>query len=232
MTEQYLRAGIGKPEQYTRVWSGFELEPFLTARNDPALRASIGIATSDVVVGKIARLFELKGHDELIDAAPGILKSFPGIKFLLIGGGPWEKRLREKAHSLGVAQNFVFTGLVPPDEVARYVGIMHLLVHLSRREGLARALPQALAAGKPVIAYDCDGAREVCIPNQSGFLVPPGDVTGLTERVLQLASDPVLREKLGSSGQQMVRKNFSVQRMVDDLHDLYLQLSAKLKADS
>ena len=229
MTEQYLRAGIGKPEQYTRVWSGFELEPFLAASNDPALRASLGIAPSDVVIGKIARLFELKGHDDLLDAAPGILKSFPGIKFLLIGGGPWEKRLKEKAHSLGVTQNIVFTGLVRPDEVARYVGIMDLLVHLSRREGLPRALPQALAAGKPVIAYDCDGAREVCIPNQTGFLIPPGDLGGLTGRVLQLASDPVLREKFGGSGQEMVRKNFSVQRMVDDLHHLYLQLSAKQK---
>jgi glycosyltransferase involved in cell wall biosynthesis len=227
MTEQYLRAGIGKPEQYTRVWSGFQLEPFLSARNDPALRASMGIRPTDVVVGKIARLFELKGHDDLLEAAPNILKSFPAIKFLLIGGGPWEARLKEKAQALGGARNFIFTGLVPPAEVARYVGIMDFLVHLSRREGLPRALPQALVAAKPVIAYDCDGAREVCIPNQTGFLVQPGDLAGLGQRVIELASNPALREKLGSSGQQMVRKSFPVQRMVDDLHDLYLQLAAK-----
>ena len=49
---------------------------------------------------------------------------------------------------------------------------MDALVHLSLREGLPRALPQALAAGKPVVAYDCDGAREVCRDGESGFLVP------------------------------------------------------------
>jgi glycosyltransferase involved in cell wall biosynthesis len=227
MTEQYLHAGIGKPEQYTRVLSGFQLEPFLDARNDPALRASLGIGSADVVVGKIARLFELKGHDDLIEAAPRILKTFPAIKFLLIGGGPWEKRLKDKTKALGVAKNFIFSGLISPAEVARYVGIMDLLVHLSRREGLPRALPQALAAAKPVIAYDCDGAREVCLPHQTGFLIRAGDLAGLSQRVIELASDPVLRQKLGATGQQMVRKSFPVQRMVDDLHDLYLQLSAK-----
>ena len=53
---------------------------------------------------------------------------------------------------------------------------MDALVHLSLREGLPRALPQALAAGKPVVAYDCDGAQEVCLDNETGFLVPPGDL--------------------------------------------------------
>ena len=69
--------------------------------------------------------------------------------------------------------NFIFTGLVPPAEVPRYVGIMDALAHLSLREGLPRALPQALAAAKPVVAYDCDGAGEVCLEDETGFLVRP-----------------------------------------------------------
>ena len=64
---------------------------------------------------------------------------------------------------------------------------MDALVHLSLREGLPRALPQALAAAKPVVAYDCDGASEVCLDGQTGFLVQPGDLTGLKNRLLQLA---------------------------------------------
>ena len=83
------------------------------------------------------------------------------------------------AKSSGMERHFIFTGLIPPDEVPRYVGIMDALVHLSQREGLPRALPQALAAGKPVVAYDCDGAREVCIENETGFLIRPGDLKKL-----------------------------------------------------
>jgi glycosyltransferase involved in cell wall biosynthesis len=66
---------------------------------------------------------------------------------------------------------FVFAGLVPPSEIPRYVASMDLLVHLSLREGLPRALPQALACGKPVVAFDVDGAREVCLDGETGLLV-------------------------------------------------------------
>jgi glycosyltransferase involved in cell wall biosynthesis len=123
-------------------------------------------------------------------------------------------------------KHFIFTGLVPPEEIPRYLGIMDMLVHLSRREGLPRSLPQALAAGRPVIAYDCDGANEVCLPGETGFLVRPGDLDTLTERMVQLAQDPALRERMGTRGREFVRPNFSVETMVDNLCTLYLQLAA------
>lgn len=225
MTQQYLAAGIGRPEQYTRIFSGFSLPPFLRATNSPELRAKLGLAPGDFVVGKIARLFKLKGHDDLFAAAPGLVQRCPNIKFLLVGDGEWRSRFEQKVSSLGLEKHFVFTGLVPPSEIPRYVGIMDALVHLSLREGLPRALPQAMAAGKPVVAYDCDGAREVCLENETGFLIRPGDLNSLTEKLLQLSADPALRERLGRRGQQLASEMFPVERMVDDLHRLYLQLA-------
>ena len=226
MIAQYLAAGIGQPERYTRIYSGFLLEPFLNATNDLALRASLGLEPGDFVVGKIARLFKLKGHDDLFAAAPEIVRRSPNTKFLLVGDGPWRDRFERQADALGFRKNFVFAGLVPPGAVPRYVGIMDALVHLSLREGLPRALPQALAAARPVVAYDCDGAREVCLESQSGFLLRPGDVSGLVDRVVRLSADPALRARLGQAGQEFVRKNFSVEKMVDELHALYLRLNA------
>jgi len=122
---------------------------------------------------------------------------------------------------------FIFTGLVPPAEVPRQVGIMDALVHLSLREGLPRALPQALAAAKPVVACDCDGAREICLGGQTGFLIQPGDLTGLKNRLLQFAGDAALCEELGRSGQNFVRVNFGVEKMVDAIYNLYLKLAAE-----
>jgi len=227
MRDQYLAAGIGRPEDYTRVFSGFPTSPFLTAQNNPALRARLGFAPEDIVVGKIARLFKLKGHDDLFAAAPEIVERNPRIKFLLVGDGEWRGKFEQKARDLGLQKHFVFTGLVPPGEIPALVGIMDILVHLSTREGLPRALPQALAATKPVIAYDCDGAKEVCLENETGYLVRPGDLGTLTERVLQLAGDAALRERLGRRGQEFVRDNFAVEHMVDELHALYLKLWEK-----
>jgi len=225
MAEQYLGAGIGTPEAYSLIPSGFPLDPFLQARNDPALRLRLGLQPEDFVVGKIARLFKLKGHDDLFAAAPGLVRRNPRIKFLLVGDGEWRERFEALARSLGLERHVVFTGLVPPAEIPALVGIMDALVHLSTREGLPRALPQALAAARPVVAYDCDGAREICLEGETGFLVQPGDVARLTDRLLELAGDPGLRERLGRRGQEIVRHRFSVTGMVDALHALYLRLA-------
>jgi len=225
MTRQFLEAGIGRPDQFTRVFSGFLLEPFLAAGNDLDLRACYGLKPDDFVVGKIARLFKLKGHDDLIEAAPGIVRRCPKIKFLLVGGGPWRERLTEKVRSMNLENHFVFTGLVPPSEIPQLVGLMDAVVHLSTREGISRALPQALAAARPIVAYDCDGAGEVCLDNQTGFLIPPGDTASLTESLLALGANPGLREQLGRCGQSFVKERFPVERMVDGLHALYSKLS-------
>jgi glycosyltransferase involved in cell wall biosynthesis len=227
MTRQYLAAGIGRPDQYTRIFSGFPIQPFLDAENDPAFRARLGLAPGDFVIGMISRLFQLKGHDDLLDIAPNLVRQCPRAKFLFVGDGAWRERLENRARTLGLEKHFVFAGLVAPAEVPRYVGVMDALAHLSRREGLPRALPQALAAARPVTAYDCDGAGEVCIDNETGFLVPPGDRETLARRLLQLAGDPALRRRLGTHGREFVRPRFSIDNMLNELQALYLQLSAR-----
>jgi len=229
MTDQYCRAGIGRPEQFTRIVSGFNLAPLLSAKNKPEIRARWGLGPSDIVVGKIARLFKLKGHDELLEAAPRLVQNCPQLRFLLVGDGAWRGRLAAKARALGVEKYFVFTGLVPPDTIPELIGVMDFIVHLSRREGLPRALPQALAAGRPVVAYDCDGAREVCLDGETGFLVRAGDLTGFTDRVLRLARDPALRGTLGKRGRELVEQQFGLDRMIAQLHRLYLELLERRK---
>ena len=224
MTEQYLAAGIGQPEQYARIFSGFNLEPFLNAKNDPALRAKLGINPGDFVIGKVARLFEHKGHDDLFAIAPTLALSHPTLKFLLVGDGALRPHFEQLVQQLGLERQFIFTGLVPPADVPALVGVMDVLVHLSRREGLARALPQALAAGKPVIAYDCDGAREVCRDGETGFLLPVGDTQQLKSRLEQTYFNATLCAQLGARGRELVQAQFPVQRMVDELHRLYLRL--------
>ena len=124
----------------------------------------------------------------------------------------------------GLSSHFVLAGLIPPTEVPRYVGIMNCLVHLSRREGLPRALPQALAAGKAVVAYDCDGAREVCHDRKTGRLLAPGDLPGLIEAIVALSKSGDLRHQLGANGRQLVREQFSAEKMVADIHALYVRL--------
>jgi glycosyltransferase involved in cell wall biosynthesis len=224
MTRRYLDAGIGRPEMYTRVFSGFRIEPFVAATNDLDLRRKLGLTPEHFVIGKIARLAPLKGHEDLLRALGGLLPKCPEARLLLIGDGPLGPEIRQLAAQLGLGDKVVFTGLLPPSEVARHVGIMDCLAHLSSREALSRALPQALAAGKAVISYDFDGADEVCVPGETGFLLQTGDVPAVVQALLELARSPGLRDRLGGQGRAFVQQHFRVENMVEDLYQLYLKL--------
>ncbi len=227
MTKLYLAAGIGKPEMFTRIFSGFNLEPFLNATNDLALRQQLGLGQNHFVIGKVARIFRLKGHADLLAAFAKVLPQVPHARLLFVGDGALRGEIEAQVHALGLDGKVIFTGLVPPGDVARYVGIMDCLAHLSYREALSRALPQALAAGKPVIAYDFDGADEVCLENETGFIVRTGDTNAAAEKLLVLASDLELRNRFGRTGQQFVKENFSVEKMVADQYAVYQKLLAK-----
>ncbi len=227
MTRIYLAAGIGRPEMYTRIFSGFQLDPFLNAKNDPALRRKLGLEENHFVIGKIGRLFKLKGHADLITAFAKILPQAPQARLLLVGDGSLRGEIEDQIRSLKLEGKVIFTGLVPPGDVAQYVGIMDCVAHLSRREALSRALPQALAAGKPIVSYDFDGADEACLENETGFLVRTGDTDTVARRLLQLAGDPALRKQLGQRGRDFVRENFSIEKMVNDQYAVYLKLAAE-----
>jgi glycosyltransferase involved in cell wall biosynthesis len=103
---------------------------------------------------------------------------------------------------------------------------MDMLAHTSLREGLARTLPQALIAGKPVISYDVDGAREVAINDETGVLLPPKSIDQLSEAILQLANDTELRQRLGQGGAKRFTDQFRHQTMTAKIRQLYQQLLA------
>lgn len=225
MTELYLDAGIGRPEMYTRVISGFDVKAFANPPDRTQTREQLGIAEDDFVVGTIARLAPLKGHSDLLKAVSEIIPNSPKIKLLFVGDGSLRNEIEAQSHALGLRNRVIFTGLVPPSEVPRYVGAMDCVAHLSSREALARALPQALTAGKPIVAYNFDGAEEVCLDGETGFLIPAGEISTVADRLLKLANNPTLRYELGQRGKQLVAERFSVEHMVQQQTEVYLQLA-------
>ncbi len=220
MSRLWLDAGIGRPEDYTTIRSGFNVGAFTAAKPDAALRGRLG---GGPVVGQVARLYELKGWETFFEVA----RQLPEAKFLIVGDGPWRAKLEGWAAEPALRGRVHFAGLVPPAEVPRYVASMDILVHLSRREGLPRAVAQALAAGKPVVAHPLDGTPEVVTDGETGFLVPAGDGVALADRVLRLLRDPELAASMGRRGQARVVEEFTVTEMVARLDELYRSLISK-----
>jgi glycosyltransferase involved in cell wall biosynthesis len=122
---------------------------------------------------------------------------------------------------------FILTGLVPPAKIPELANAMDVLVHPSRREGLARALPQASLAGKPVVTYDVDGNREGVIDGETGFVLPPFDKDKLADAVRMLMANPPLRGSMGEAGRRFALARFDAKVMVDALEALYRSLTAQ-----
>lgn len=231
MTDQYVAAGVAPREKFVTVYSGMEVEPFLNPpRSRDAVREELGFAPQHVVVGKVARLFELKGHEYVIEAARTAIAQNQDVRFLFVGDGLLRNELERRIASFGLTDHFKFTGLVPPERVPELIGAMDIVVHASLREGLARVLPQGLISGRPVISYDVDGAREVAIPGETGFLLPPKSVRQMSEAILVLADDPSMRERFGQTGRTRFTEQFRHQTMTRRLREIYAEVVAARKA--
>ncbi|MCS7237315.1 MAG: glycosyltransferase family 4 protein [Thermoguttaceae bacterium] len=220
-----VQGSIAPPEKCITIYSGMEIEPFVncgTYRQET--RRKLGFSADEVVVGKVARLFPLKGHDDVIEAAGPVIAQNPKVRFLFVGGGILENDLKKKIQDKGLADYFAFTGLIPPEKLPAVISAMDILVHTSLREGLARVLPQALLAGIPVISYDVDGAREVVIPEKTGILLPARDVAGLASAILRLAQDPAIRRQFGEAGRLLCQEIFPHEKMTREIHALYCKL--------
>lgn len=222
MTEQSLAVNLAPPEKFITIHSGMEIEQFASLRLDvKQLKIKLGIPPEAPVVGKIARLSPLKGHEYLVEAARQIVDKVPQTRFLIVGDGILKATIIDSIEKAGLKDNFVFTGLVPPEKIPELIQAMDMLVHVSLREGLARTLPQALASAKPVISFDVDGAREVVINDKTGYLIKAEDTAALAEKTIYLLSNPDKVAQMGLAGQQLVREAFTVEKMVGDIEKVY-----------
>jgi glycosyltransferase involved in cell wall biosynthesis len=222
MTDLMVVANIAPRETFTTIYSGMEVEPFLAANEHRArMRRQLGYTDEHVVVGKIARLFHLKGHEYLIAAAEQVVTRDPRVRFLLVGDGILRGELAADIARRGLSDKFHFAGLVPPTEIPAYLSAMDMLAHTSLREGLARTLPQALLAGKPAISFDIDGAREVVRPGETGYLLPPESIEPLADAIVALAADPALRDRLGSAGRARCIERFDHRHMTREIRRVY-----------
>ncbi|MDO5554307.1 MAG: glycosyltransferase [Planctomycetia bacterium] len=225
MTDIMVQGHVAPPEKFTTIYSGMETEPFLRSasfRNE--YRQRFGFLNKHIVIGKFARLFYLKGHEYVIEAAKQIVKRERNVRFLFVGDGLLTQTHAKAIADAGLSSYFVFTGLIPPEVIPAVFSSVDIIVHTSLREGLARVIPQAFLAGKPVVSYDVDGAREVVLDGETGFLLPPKDIDGLAERLIRLARDPALRRRFGEEGRRRFAAQFDHHYMTKRIREVYERL--------
>ncbi len=222
MTRQALAAGIGREDQFTTIYSGMEVGQYLNRPAEAdAFRESLKLPEGAVLVTQVSRLAPLKGHDLLLEAASRLEDE--RIHFCLVGDGELRLEIQDEIARRGLGGRFHLTGLLPVEQVPAVLHASDVLVHCSLREGLPRTLPQALLAGKPVVAFDVDGTSEVCT-SRTGMLLQPKDVGGLKVALESLARSPELRDRLGRAGRDLCRIRFDHNVMVERIEGVYKRM--------
>ena len=223
MTEKNRAAGIGLEKPYITAYSAIEEAAYLTPppQSDvEAFRAKYDIPNDAVVFVKVARLFELKGHEYVIESARRIAEKHDNCYWLFVGDGLLAEPLKNQIQFAGLEGRFKFTGLLPPEQIPLTIHSSDILVHCSLREGLARVLPQAMLCVKPAVSFDIDGDK-VVVNKDTGFLIEPENIDQLTTACEKLLENPDLRQKLGQNGRAAVTQQFAPDTMVDTIERVY-----------
>ncbi len=218
--EQHLKAGVGEREKFIAIYSGIEIEKFLSVGvNAGEKKRDLQIPSGVPVLGTVGRLDSVKGHKFLLDAIPYIKRASQGIKVLIIGDGPLRLDLENQAKRLGVEDNVLFLGM--RDDVPELLNCIDVFVLPSLYEGMGRALVEAEAAGVPVVATQVGGVPEVVLDGKTGILIPPKDPARLAEAVILLLKDKDKRISMGIEGRKFVTRLFGTEAMINKVSDLY-----------
>jgi glycosyltransferase involved in cell wall biosynthesis len=186
------------------------------ARFDPAcvnghFRQGLGISKSVKLVGTAARLVRQKGIDSFIDAAKIVCNDKPDVRFVVIGEGELEGRLRDKARKKKMNDHLIFAGA--RDSMPEVYAGLDVFVLPSLWEGHPLTLIEALAMGTPSVATWTSGSPEIIEDGKSGLLVPPKDSRALARAICRLLDDTKFACRLAKVGQRSVRKRYSLQKM-------------------
>lgn len=205
--------------------NGLPLERFRSvgAAVRARLRDELDLSPERPVLGLIGRMFPVKGQRRMLQMMPGILRRRPDAVLLLVGDGPDRAGCAALASELGIEDSVRFVG--QRSDIAELVTVCSIVVLPSESEGLPLTAIEALAAGRPVVAYDVGGMREVVDDGQSGLVVAAGDSAAFTEAVLSLLENPVRLAAFGARTLTAAER-FGVEHHVQRLLRHYRTLAA------
>ncbi len=197
--------------------------------NNAELADSLQLTGCDVL-GFLGSFYAYEGLDLAIAAMPAVLAKNPKARLLLVGGGPQEQHLKQQVILLGLEGKVIFTGRVPHSEVGKYYSLVDLLVYPRKAMRLTNLVTplkplEAMAQGKPVLASDVGGHKELISDNETGFLFKAGDSVELAERMVDLLADKYKRNSVLVNGRDYVENVRNWRNSVSNYLPLYQKLT-------
>ncbi len=221
--DELVGLGVAPASRFAVIRLGVDISERMAGASDgAALRESLGIPPDRFCVGWVARMTAVKQPEDVLGTLRALRNRGVDAALILIGDGPERDGMEERAKQLGLVEGVHFVGF--QNNVGPWFHAFDVLLLPSRSEGTPVSVIETLASGRPVVATDVGGTRDVVDEGVSGFLVPFGDVEAGAERLERLARDRALRDRMGSAGQARTLERYRVPRLVEDIDRLYRAL--------
>lgn len=233
---------VGRPHQFRVIPLGLDLKVYQSWRERRArVRAELRAAESDVLIGIVGRLTEIKNHQLFLQAA-ALLRKTAGskVRFVIVGDGNLRGELEAQAERLSLDPRVTFLGNRSDPE--DFYPALDIVALTSLNEGTPLTLIEAMANARPVIATavggvidllgatisgnDEPGGYRIC---ERGVLVQSGDAAGFAQGMKMLIENRELRDQLGRRGLEFVSQNYAKERLLRDMATLYDELGAETK---
>ncbi len=211
------------PDKIEVIYNGLDLSEYQQILKTKPLREELGVVNGAPVVGLIANFnFEIKGHIYFLGSAKKILEKVPDAKFVLVGDGPLRPRYEEVARELNIKKDVYFLG--KRADVPTIISNLDVSVLSSTNEGFSNVIMESMAAGKPVVATNVGGSKEMIQDGVTGYLVPPSDSQSMANAIINLLRNPEKAMAMGVAGREVVKEKFTVETMVKKYEELYFSL--------
>ena len=230
ITNSYtVAAHLHCPRRVTVIHNGLETGQFNPCQDGAPFRRQYGLPLDVPIVGMISRLRPWKGQATFMEAAALLHQARPEIRFLIVGGDPFQVRdgyaqhLRYLVSDLGLEGRVTFTGHLA--DVRPALAAIDIFVHPGAPEPFGLVNVEAMAMGKPVVGFAHGALPEIVIDGQTGLLAAPGNVNRLAQAITTLLDHPEKAQAMGQAGRARVAAKFDVRNTANLVSQLYKDLT-------
>lgn len=212
------------------IYNGVPLDEFSPGPAPPGLRESLGLQPQARLLVSVARLTPWKGHEALLRAMPLVLSRQPDARLIVVGtvafwSEGYLEELQSLASELGISYAVVWTG--HRTDVADLLRLAEVFVLPSKDEPFGRAIVEAMATGKPVVAGRTGGVPEICPDGETGYLVDPDSPEEIADAIIALLSDPGRAREMGEKGCLRARELFDARAAAAQVQGLYEEILSR-----
>ena len=236
--EEYAKSAVKAglpPEKAEIIHPIANTDLFKPWEHGNELREVHNIPEDHKIILCVQRIDSKSGHLQLIKAMPEIIKNFPKVKLMFVGGesltskiskerAEYEDEVHSAIKSLGLEEYVIFTGTVDYEKLPLYYNSADIVALTSKNEGFGLAVTEGMACGKPIIGTNVPGIALQIKDKVNGFLVEVGDFDKTAQRIMDLLKNKKLRERMGKESLRIVKSNFEMSKGIDRHYQLYRSL--------